>query len=114
MNTFNELIDIEVKTTTKNSLGEDVDTWAVFVKVGANIVQLSQQDSVNTNTGADETESISIKIETWRTSQTYNLNSATHRIRTIGNGHLWEIINVDDMTLRNRNMIRIFARRYIS
>ena len=108
---FNKPIDIQTKTVTKDRSGQDIENWTLLVKTGANIMQLSQREQVSSSSGGQEVEDIMMKFEIRRTSQNYNLNSSTHRIRTLDPEYYWEIINVDHFSLKHRNIIKIFARR---
>ena len=107
---FNNPININKKTLSNDAYGGGSETFALYVKTGANIMQLSQRDSVSS--AGDETNKAMMKFFIRRTPKTFALNNSEYQIVTVANNEVWHIENVDHFSLKNKKTIIIFAHRF--
>ena len=107
---FNNPININKITLTNDDYGGGAKTSELYVKTGANIMQLSQRDSVS-SAGFESNKSM-MKFFIRSTPKTFTLNSSDYEIVILANNELWLIENVDHFTLKNKKTIIIFARRF--
>jgi SPP1 family predicted phage head-tail adaptor len=95
-------IEIQSLTTSKNTFGEDAETWAVYKRVWAE-VRDPKGDEIYTGGEVSEMH------HTFRIDYIKDLSPHTHRI--IYNGHTYDIYHVGERGRRQVTEIKARAMR---